>query len=660
MLITNPNYSLLQMYVDEFNKQLLDNKKFECKYKCYDKNNDYYTSFVMFDLKTDIKIPSQIISGQISYDGYLIFDYHKTTNEIYVKEVPSIKYKNGNIAVLTSDIIKIIIEQVRKNTDEEITIRFDKRIPLIAIDEDAVKLIPSIQNTKQYILLQKIIDIIHKEENDIIEKTKRYKEKRDNADRKIEIAASKKRNIYGIDPNEYQDPGEFRKIVNEKLIEIWRKKISNISRHLQANEKKYKDIIKKCYDWEHIEGDYHAPYTDEEIETELQVLLEKDLEPDGILSVISEVKNQLLYSRRSGDDGHAYYANNEDTFYLLLEDRLDVIYTGYFNEHIQMLHTPMNGYTHQNKRDYSNDFKAMIDLLIQIDKLRYQLDFYQKLIENPNDAIINFSNNFYKWGALNQLPFWFRIDWNIHERNRSLHRENLLMIHPGVKKINFNDMQVFARIHTLAKNKTEEISLLQDIKDNKENYYNCDQLTITIPSSLDINSIQQIINFSRVYGKSHVYIICEDTDSYVYIKKILFLEAISALKNNTNMPSLNYNICIFPNYYNYFLSTTPSNGAVYYEYASHLPKGCFAINLKEQFMTAFQFVNEYLNCDLYILEEILLGDYNSDEKEYMDILRNFLMDQTKDFDGKRKILNLNHNELFDELYKSGNDLLLPF
>ena len=243
MLITNPNYYLTQLYTNEFNKMLLDGSIFSCEYKCYDKDNDFFVFFQCFDLKTDVKLSSNILFDSISYEGDLKYDFHKSTNEVYIREVPKIKCQNGKIAVFTSDLVNIIIDKIKKYSDEDIIIRFDNKIPLMAIDDNAVKIIPSIANTLQYKRLKIISDGIHKEEESIAKKVKQYKVQKDREDRKKEIAIAKKRKILGIDPNDFISIEDFNAQLEEKLKIIWNKKLLNIERHLKSNIDAYKKII---------------------------------------------------------------------------------------------------------------------------------------------------------------------------------------------------------------------------------------------------------------------------------------------------------------------------------------------------------------------------------------------------------------------------------
>ena len=58
-----------------------------------------------------------------------------------------------------------------------------------------------------------------------------------------EIALSKKRKIYGIDPCNYETKEEFYEAVNQEICEVCNKKIENIQRHIKACGEKYKKLL---------------------------------------------------------------------------------------------------------------------------------------------------------------------------------------------------------------------------------------------------------------------------------------------------------------------------------------------------------------------------------------------------------------------------------
>ena len=173
MLISNPYYSLIDEYIESVNK--LVNNNFNCEYKCYEKEKNNYIFYNCFDLKSTIKLNSNLLLKEIKYNGTLSFTYNKKTNEVYVISVPYILCNNTKIPIFTSDIAKIIVEKLNKYTSSKnIKLTFKDPLAILAEDKNISIIIPTISDTNNHKLLIDVLNIIKSEKQKIVNDTIRF------------------------------------------------------------------------------------------------------------------------------------------------------------------------------------------------------------------------------------------------------------------------------------------------------------------------------------------------------------------------------------------------------------------------------------------------------------------------------------------------------
>ena len=253
MLLTNPSYSCLFSYLESIEK-IFDSQDVDCQYQSYQKGKGDFIYFVCFNLKSNAKLRDFLFSEEISYNGNLEFEYNKVTNEVYIHKVPFVDYSNVKVPVFTSDIVKIIIEQLEAYLPpKDIKLSFADQLVPLAEDRKAQQLLPSLLETRNHRILVGVLESIKKEKKYILNEIHALKEHRYRIDKKRELAIAKKRRILGIDPNSFLSIDEFLKSLNEKKLTIWNKDLESTDRHLENSINAYRQLLlkgslKDCYE----------------------------------------------------------------------------------------------------------------------------------------------------------------------------------------------------------------------------------------------------------------------------------------------------------------------------------------------------------------------------------------------------------------------------
>ena len=246
MVIQNVLYSSIDLYTKKINCYLDDGYLMSGDYKTYDKSKDDIVVFKLFDIKSFVKTELDFIISEMEYSGYLEFTYNKSTNEVYISKLPYHVDGKVEIPIFTNDIAQIIVDKIKSYTPiEDIKLTFSNPLAVFAIDNKVKQIIPQFCETKNCNIINHIIDTIALEEKRIMQHILNLKAQKDREDRAVERALSKKRKIYGIDPNEFENQQEFYRVMDQKICEVYSRKIEKIRRHLHLNEQKYKEMIKK-------------------------------------------------------------------------------------------------------------------------------------------------------------------------------------------------------------------------------------------------------------------------------------------------------------------------------------------------------------------------------------------------------------------------------
>lgn len=403
-----------------------------------------------------------------------------------------------------------------------------------------------------------------------------------------DFVLAEKRKIFGIDPYGYDNREEFYRVVNKKICEVYNKKIENVLRHIEACKEKYKKLLldsdrymyQAPVQYEHYEK-LKSYYNRDEINASglsweeknseckkdqiycnlideyLEYMLNRDLDPEnGLLSIINKIRKELdpefkgmLYEEVSG---------------VLFRNRLELPHPfvnmiSESRENIPGICPPRGellGYL------YSDEITAGINLLIQMSELKKQLDYYQSIIRDPDRAIFEYLAKNNSWGAIMQYPYWVRLGRDIYPCECH-EKMNLFMIKPGTLKFDEDSIRYFVR---------KRDKKFSDKMDKK-----CDRLSVTIPSSLEYDSIVKVIEYAHLNAEN-LNFVCQSDEVANVVKKIIIEKELDA-RRERGIPLLDTvrrndayyinEVCyvnVDPDYYSNFFADTPNNKNFWHRY----------------------------------------------------------------------------------------------
>lgn len=608
MLLTNPSYSMLDLYIKNINNQLADENEFIITYKSYEKEVEDKINYICWDIKTDIQTENHVLLNRLDYFGTLKFYYNKVTGEITIEELPYYLMKTQKIYIFTNDIAKLIEKNIKKmiNTSN-INIKFSNPLFLFAIDNKLEKIFPKILNTPNYQLIKKIIDQIAKEEEKIKEEVLQEKQKKDARERKIERAISKKRKIYGIDSKDYENYFEYLKDVNKKICEVCEYKINNIKRHIEANKKIYIELLRK--------NDKGHKGTKEFLDSYYEKIYQHDSDlsdKKSLISLLTQIRKERLWTDPRYDEKYKCHAKPNDIYDSVIGVKE---YVGWESEEVVNYNNPIfNG-----PRIVQKDFRKCMDVLLQIASLKKQLAHYESIKSNPDKALLSFQKNKDSWNSIISFPYWMRLSRDLYRSNEEAREKiYLLMIKPGVKNINLEKVKLFTvnngkEFGIKSKNSNRYDNFCKEVIENRN--LKCNRLIMTIPSSLELKSLINILDFAHKYGKNLLFI-CENSDIAATVKNILVTRALSAIKKGEVYLKYNCFINVDPNYFQVFFINTPSNKMFWHQYDftsnysfRRKEKSSLTIQIDQCLLNNFKTHNGKI---IYKeVEEQLLGNYNS-------------------------------------------------
>lgn len=608
MIIQNVLYSAIDLYIKKINRYLDDGYLISVYYKTYDKSKDDIVVFKLFDIKSFVKTELDFIISEIEYSGYLEFTYDKSTNEVYISKLPYLVDGKVEIPIFTNDIAQIIVDRIKSYIPiENIKLTFSNPLAVFAIDNKVKEIIPQFCESKNCNIINHIIDTIASEEKRIRQHILNLKAQKDREDRAVERALFKKRKIYGIDPNEFENQQEFYRVMDQKICEVYSRKIEKIRRHLHLNEQKYKEMIKKgilsihsndmdfiCNNMDfrnwcknngisignfkgiHTQNSYYGESyfydTDvdvEQVKKEIQPIIDRYIEyryyhdlhdPRGILALVDFVKKEVMTLPELREVGVPRINNN--TLYTEVVTQLAAIdgssdHNGFSKEQFDYKSDhPIFGKHNYNYRiDYKKrmyTFKGnigiAIELLLQIRTLSRQLQHYHSILNEPSNAFLTFKKNNNSWSSIMQCPYFLRMGRDSY-MNGGHELFNLLMIKPGTSIFNDTNVRYFIQ----RGDREKEVSPC------------CHRMIVAIPDSLEHHSLIKVVEYA--YERSDdLNFICQSPDLAVRVKSILVDNELNARMNNSKYIKGKYFINIDPDYYNSFFVTTPDNKEFWHRY----------------------------------------------------------------------------------------------
>lgn len=618
MYIKNPNYTLIDLYLRELEDNLKNGIVFKTDYKSYDKEKDDLIFFTCFDLQTRASFNS-IFFKNIKYMGTLDFCYNKRTGDVVILKVPYLLFNNTKIPIFTHDLVNIIKEKLKSFIAiNKINISFANSLMILAIDSIVPTIIPSINNTKNFQMLQFILKQIEKEMTYIEKNTKKYQERQNKDDLKKERVLAKRRKICDLDYKDFDSEYSFNYELNEKLRYIWLRTIGNLNRHLSRAQDRYRELIRSG-DKNDIECDYRNIYglfgwiefdnltpkqIDDYVEKRLQ--LDTSCKSDSVLylareahdSYISELKSAL----RIKDEEYEWYLRNNGFYLFLAEDMQDK-------------HNPVfSCKIVRDKLSYDKKrFKQAYELLLYIGRLEGKIGYYKRLLDNPKGALISFKKYNNGWGSIMSFPYWLRVMQDSFPN--SLEKIYLLMINPGVKNVDLDDIRKF--------NSDIDRKYRYMVEDD----YKCTRLIITIPKSLEYEEIKELIDYAYKHAKK-VNFICEDIDTSSVTKNFV-MRYLLANNQNIRWEEKNAFVNIDPDYYRNFFLDCPDNKTYWhrFDYSSSYMFHRRDILSLDGYMFLAKKALTYFSIDITddLIVNLVLGSYSSNDdipevREYYNML----------------------------------------
>ena len=309
MYLTNQLFSAIETISTKRN-EIIKNGTIVPNYKVYEKKNDENIIFTCFDICSKQITTNNIIINQFKYEGELFFKINEKTNEITISKLPCVTLGKEKIPVLTSDIATIIIEQTKKIIDpKDIIIKSINSNHFFAIDNNTEKIIPQIDKKEIYILIKKIISKIKEEVEYIKKEVLKEKQKNDRIDKMKERIFSKRKDVYGLNSDNYDNYQDFLNDLKQKILKYSNKTKETIERHINLSKKKYIKLLE-----------------DAGIKDPLRHLKDDldDTKKDSIISIILKYSNLISPQVETKEEYNPYSGKYEwNTIYYYLEDNYD-------------------------------------------------------------------------------------------------------------------------------------------------------------------------------------------------------------------------------------------------------------------------------------------------------------------------------------------------
>ncbi len=668
MLLTNPYYSILYEYVTK--KGFSQSGK--CEYKNYDKAKDIFVYFNCFDIKGVDEVSKL---AKENYEGSLEFSYNQATNEVYVSKVPYVVYQNIKVPVLTGDIVQIILDKLQKYTSSDmLKIVFADSVLPLAIDERATELLPALKETSNYRFLLAIINKITEEKKHIMAQTKRFQESQARNERSRERAIAKKRKILGLDPKDFPTTEEFQSKLREKITATCQYKLDNITRHLEANIKKYKKYFdrKNQYAFEYILrvalldkikqtniGDgfllrnidrLYDPFqdtyylesfvSDAIIPTELQRLVKmwkyfldtdnKNLNPIFINEAINAIIDVDLHSPNGIVSAYQDREEENDLKYFAHEDGISYAEYCPYIIHAQVMRHNSGAemhpvYSYYYKRIMNLPYRSYFDIARAMDGANLEI--------TPLEIIVQIAK------LEEKQKYYERILANPDEVVLKFYKTS--KIWGSIMQLPYWDRVYFDPVFDADLHDHESFSLFMvrpgvseidyesiiDFVDNpkyksaisrndlaRTNRKLRDRLMVMIPKSLSSTEITKLIDYAHEYG-AKLNFVCENSDTSIIVKKVLLQKTLESYINGDKYFKEWCFINVDPNYYESFLKDTPNNKTLWhrYDYSSdYIYKRKELLSFDRQVELAIEYAQNGPNSiDYQLLDTILFGSYDS-------------------------------------------------
>jgi len=511
--------------------------------KVYKREKGNTILFTCYDFSNSIAKKSKKVVHQQMF-GSLSFSYNKDTQKVTITGVPLVWFNGDIISIFTYDILELIKSHLKEiDINLDIRLSLDNKLSVSFIDDEVIGLIPSLSSSKQYLILKEALEKAAKNEKKIKPSTKKKVLKR-------------RETICGLHPSDSFE-------INERLYNIWQKKKEALLRHYTRNCELYKklilngppDLIEENIksDMDEFTGSQND-INEDMLREYADKVLRDDLSEDenSILSIIEVSRNDIECIK-----GEIKYYNR------ILGREYEYTESLYINERIpemileldirKLMRHPIYHCSYNNlgfPRYDKASFSRGLELIEQIKKLDEQIKRIDQLLEERDKALYNYTQNSNLWNAIIQNPAWLKLGADKFTHSESF---SLLMIKPGTKIFDLSNIRTFDN----DRNKKKRYSHLKTSRLSS-------RLTVTIPKSLDLNMITEILNYAFTkYRKINV--ICEDDKTSDLVKEIM-MKLYLQNKFVSSYFYIEMYINIDSTYYETYFLNCPSNETFWHRY----------------------------------------------------------------------------------------------
>ncbi len=410
-----------------------------------------------------------------------------------------------------------------------------------AIDVKAQNIFPVIKNSKPYNLLVNIINRIRQEEEKIAQDVQNYKAQIDRRDRVYENALSKKRKIFGLDSNAFDDDEERENAIQSRIREVYTRRLDNAKRHYEASRAKYIKILstipdfvsdeypqKLDYWWEKLitknPFTYALRYDDDGNLIDFETFVDRVIETDTTIGAIKHIREVQLEDLGTPLSVREY----EDWSYYRGEKYIDHYNYTFYGQILSFLpDSPCLGWIFLTDGE---EFERGIDLIMQLTELKKQIKIYQEIVNSPASQLIqSFSQENGNWGNIMSQPAFIRYGRDHTGSQSSRWLYSLLMVKPGVSSFDFDKIKKYTRRngYEFGRNVAERH---ENLKKLEGRHWDIGGRAISmLPSSLNFEQTAKIVN-ETLTGFCHKIFVVDDPAQAVLVKRIVYNYFISQIK----------------------------------------------------------------------------------------------------------------------------------
>lgn len=630
---------------------------------CYDIISESYITYSNSNPLNEqilIEPPSNnkqvIFERNLIYKGKLKFTINEILHELCIEELPTIRHNFDEFQVFTSDILDIL-KRCIKEYNSIVELRITIRPQVFAFSPEVAELI---KGTYSYQVSKSIFERTKKIKEALIKRVESEKKKQREKDANIERELERRRKTFGLVKEDYKTEEEYLLAVNQKVRDYALKKREHCIRQYNINmdycissiidlykeESTLSSILEAFGIVESEKEELIYQKYDNEIDPEKKKITEKVL--NGYLIKLKiELEKIIIKSfpiiREIKDEFDSYYKSDLKLFDRTgydekgLAKELSRDYCYYLAERLKEAGIKLtNCLPDYPSTEKQAAIEKMMNHLLICQRLCEKISYYTHIIDNP-ESFIEFGKDNKLTSVLMECPVFFKFGYDYFPHSSEV--INLLMIKPGTNNFNLENLKCFANPENKEnfgryKADSDRLDLLRCVPRKKLEYhtkyiedfiknkhYTCERLIITVPNSLPLEKVRELILFGFKYAKSRINFVCEGIENALYIKKYIITRELNNYKNGESFIGdlLSIFVNIDPNYYQNYCLTFPSNKSFFMQYAfksKYKYRRKKVLDIKGEISAAIWYNMKKNNGNINYreVEENLLGTYN--ELEY--------------------------------------------